>query len=95
MIFSIKNAYTDSEISGVIDNDSLYAYVNNQTLKLSAKLIETLPIICLCEKYSAVVISNKVEGVNLYNFTFWNTMDIVNWSVKEIQKLETRKNNVK
>ena len=84
LILSIKNAYIDSEISSVTDNSSLYAYVNNQTLKLSAKFIETLPIICLCGKYSAVTVSDKVEGVNLYNFTFWNTMDITNWSVKDI-----------
>ncbi|MBE7058016.1 MAG: ABC transporter substrate-binding protein [Ruminococcaceae bacterium] len=84
LILSINNAYKDSEISGVTDNGSLYDYVNNQTLKLSVKLLETLPIICLCGKYSTVTVSDKVEGVNLYNFTFWNTIDITNWSVKDV-----------
>ena len=83
LILSIKNAYADSEISGVKDDSTLHSYVNNQTLKLSAKLIETLPIICLCNKDASVIISDRVEGVDLYNFTFWNTMDIIDWSVKE------------
>ena len=83
LIMSIKNAYSDKEISGVTDNNSLYSYVNNQTLKLYAKFVETLPIICLCSKHGTVTISEDVSGVNLYNFTFWNTMDITDWSVKE------------
>lgn len=84
LILSIKNAYIDKEISSVTDNNSLYVYVNNQTLKLSAKLIETIPIVCLCNKYNTVTISDNIDGVNLYNFTFWNTMDITNWSVKQV-----------
>ena len=84
LILSIKNAYVDKEISGVTDNDSLYAYVNNQTLKLAAKLIETVPVICLCNKYNTVTISDNIDGVNLYNFTFWNTMEIANWSLKQV-----------
>jgi len=86
LILSIKNAYAENEISGVTDNSKLYSYVNNQTLKLSAKLVETLPIISLCGKYGTIMVSEDVSGVNLYNFTFWNTMDITDWSVQKSEK---------
>lgn len=79
LMLSLNNSYIEKEISGVVDNESLYSYVNNQTLKLGTRLREVLPIICLCRKNASISVSNNVKDISLYNFTFWNTMDVTSW----------------
>lgn len=79
LMMSINNSYSEKEISGVVDDASLYSYVSNQTLKLGTRLSEVLPIICLCRKNASISVSDNIKDISLYNFTFWNTMDITSW----------------
>ena len=83
LIDSIKNAYSEKEISSVVDNDSFLTYCSGQTLKLASRLKEVLPFICLCRKNASVSLSRNVTGVSLYNFNYWNTLNFTSWEMRE------------
>ena len=83
LIYSIKNAYSEKDISLVVDNDSFLTYCSGQTVKLASRLKEVLPVICLCRKNASVALSKNVTGVSLYNFNYWNTLKFESWEMRE------------
>lgn len=82
LLVSIRNAYRDSDTSGVLDLESFSNYAKTQLDKISARAGETLPVIGLYSKNASVYVKKTVSGVQQYNFTFWNTMDqFVSWHI--------------
>lgn len=83
LIDSIKNAYSEKDISSVVDNNTFLSYCNAQTVKLASRLKDVLPVICLCRQNASVSLSKNVTGVSLYNFNYWNTLEFTSWEMRE------------
>lgn len=75
LLNSLRTAYADASISGVTDTASFGAYALAQTDKIGLILADTLPLIGVYTKNASVLLSDKIKGVNLHNFTFWNAME--------------------
>lgn len=75
LILSIKDAFKNSETSLVNDYNSFCEFSKTQVGKLSILLEEKLPVIPISQRKASVFVSNRITGISLYNFNFWNTFD--------------------
>lgn len=78
LILSIKDAFKNQETSLVNDYNSFCEFSTTQVGKLSILLEEKLPVIPICQRKASVFVSDRISGISLYNFNFWNTFDSFN-----------------
>lgn len=84
LITSLKNAYINSDSTGVKDINTFAIYAEQQMGKIVQRFCEILPAIGLYNRDASVILKNTVKNVDIHNFTYWNTLaSFNNWSVEE------------